>query len=96
MLIDHFALYSAQSIHDCRYIFKTFYISIGRYKCMACIGASILQLDFAGAGFDWTAFDDVFHAMVGGCVWLDLVVVLPTDRRTVDSHWACARLLCLI
>ncbi len=45
---------------------------------MAYIDASILWLDLAGAGFDWTALDGVFHAMVQGCVWLDSAVVLPT------------------
>ena len=38
---------------------------------MAYIGASILRLDLAGAEFERAALDGVFHAMVGGCVWLD-------------------------
>ena len=49
---------------------------------MAYIGASILRLDLAGAEFERAALDGVFHAMVRGCVWLDLAVVLPTARLT--------------
>ncbi len=43
---------------------------------MEYISASILRLDLADAGLNWTALDGVFHAMVRGCVWLDSAVAI--------------------
>ncbi len=48
---------------------------------MACIGASILHLDLSGGEFDWTTLAWCVCAMVRGCVWFNLVVVLPTARQ---------------
>ena len=48
---------------------------------MAHISASIPQLDLAGGEFDLTLSHGVFSAMVRGCVWFDLAVVLPIARQ---------------
>ncbi len=48
---------------------------------MAHISMLILRLDLAGGEFNWMALDGVFPAMVQGCVWFDLAVVLPTARQ---------------
>ncbi len=48
------------------------------------ISAPILRLYLAGGEFDWTALDGVFHAMVQGCMWFDLAVVLLTARQNSE------------